>query len=458
MDKRLFQAVLNGDVDNLLREVEANPTMLHAAALEGGENPLHIACLAGHLNFAATVVKLRPQFSWELNQDGFSPLHIAASCGHIEIVKELLQVNPDLCLLQGKNRKIPLHLAVAKGNVEVTKLLLSRLESIDCTTAQGETSLHLALKYNQFEVFHVLIQYLKQVDKEDLLNCKDINGNTILHLAVCKKQYQVVDHILNGGVISKEKLELNSLNKSGLTPLDMLLMFQSEAGDREIHEILIQTGALKAGNLQSPAHTQEKRSNLHVTRHQHPGFHPRKLLNYFRFNSLRDSPSKVRNTLLVIAILVTTATYQPVLSTPGGTWQDDYVPSTLNTSSSSATTNITTATKPHTAGQPIMLTHRPIVYNAFILVNSLGFYTSIHMIVMLTISFPMRFELGIVLIALITSYSFGIIGVIPADQTGTRIVSFFLGLMSTIPMTTLWLRDRPERPRNASANRGQERV
>ncbi|KAI3683168.1 hypothetical protein L1987_83668 [Smallanthus sonchifolius] len=125
--------------------------------------------------------------------------------GHIEIVKELLQVNPDLCLFEGKDRKIPLHLAVAKTHVEVTTLLLLRLESIDCTTAQGETSIHLAVKYNQFKVFQVLIQHVKQVNKEDLLNSKDLYGNTILHLAVFKKQYQVVDLILNGGVMSKGK-------------------------------------------------------------------------------------------------------------------------------------------------------------------------------------------------------------------------------------------------------------
>ncbi|GKG63662.1 hypothetical protein Tco_0645055, partial [Tanacetum coccineum] len=35
-------------------------------------------------------------------------------------------------------------------------------------------------------------------------------------------------------------------------------MFQSEAGDREIEELLVQAGALKAGNLQSPAYTQEQ--------------------------------------------------------------------------------------------------------------------------------------------------------------------------------------------------------
>ncbi|KAJ0816506.1 putative ankyrin repeat-containing domain, PGG domain, ankyrin repeat-containing domain superfamily [Helianthus annuus] len=405
MDQRLFQAAWNGDVNHLLNEIQANPSMLHAAALEGGENPLHVACLAGHLTFVATVVNLRPQLCWELNQDGFSPLHIAASCGHVEIVKVLLQVDLDLCLLEGKDRKIPLHLSVAKGNVEVTKLLLSILESMDCTTAQGETVLHLAVKYNQFKVFEHLIQHLKQANKEDLLNCKDLNGNTCLHLAVYKKQYQVVDLILNGGIISKEKMELNSLNKSGLTPLDTLLMFQSEIGDREIHEILVQSGALKAKSLE---HTQEQSPNLHDTRPNHHRSLAKELLDYFSYNKLNETPTEVRNTLLVIVILVAAATYQSTLSPPGGTWQDDFFPSTLNNSSSSATSN-TNATLPHTAGKPIMLIYKPSIYGIFLFANMLAFYTSIHMIFTLTGGFPMRFELHVTVGALMLSHMAGLV-------------------------------------------------
>lgn len=65
----------------------------------------------------------------------------------------------------------------------------------------------------------------------------------------------MVDFLLNAEGTVNENMELNSLNKSMLTPLDILLMFQSEAGDREIEELLVQAGALKAKNLQSPAHT-----------------------------------------------------------------------------------------------------------------------------------------------------------------------------------------------------------
>ncbi|XP_022027723.1 ankyrin repeat domain-containing protein 49-like [Helianthus annuus] len=163
MDQQLIQAAWNGDVDYLLKELDRSPSTLHAVVLE------------------ATVIKLRLEFSRELNHDGFSPLHIAAACGHVEIVRELLRVAFDLCLIKGKeNRKIPLHLAF--------------------------------IKYRFYRV----------------------------HTAQ---------------VISKEKMELNSINKYGLTPLDILLMFQSESGDREIIEILNETGALKADKLKSQVDT-----------------------------------------------------------------------------------------------------------------------------------------------------------------------------------------------------------
>ncbi|GKC50157.1 ankyrin repeat-containing protein BDA1-like protein, partial [Tanacetum coccineum] len=265
---------------------DINPHTLHAVALEGGETPLHIVCFAGHLTFAATVIKLRQEFCKELNQDGFSPLHIAAACGHVDIVKELLK------------------LTLSKIDV-VRELLASSLDSVECTTAQGETSLHLAVMNNQFEALKVLMQHLKQVNKEDLLNCKDFHGNNSLHLAVARKQYE------------------------GSTPLDILLMFQSEAGDREIEELLVQAGALKAGNLQSPAYTQEQTAYHSDTRSENPPSPAMKLINYFKYNNLQDSPNKVRNTLLVIIILITSATYQPALSPPGGAWQDDFTPSIM---------------------------------------------------------------------------------------------------------------------------------
>ncbi|KAK1413434.1 hypothetical protein QVD17_35207 [Tagetes erecta] len=449
MDRELIQAAWNGDVDHLLKEVDRNPSTLHAVSLECSETPLHIACFTGHLHFAAMVIKLRPEFCKELNQDGFSPLHIAAACGHVEIVKELLKVDFGLCLIKGKNRNIPLHLAVIKGKTDVVNELLSSCsDSVECTTAQGDNSIHLAVKNNQFEAFKVLIQHLKQVNKEVLLNYKDFNANTIFHLAVSRKQFDVLEFLLNGQVICKENMELNSLNKSGLTPLDTLLIFQSEAGDREIEEILIQSGALKAVNLQSPTYTHEERSTNHdaIIAQQHSRSPAKKVLDYFKYSNLNDSPSNVRNTLLVIVILITAATYQPALSPPGGFWQDDLVPSN------------STAAKPHTAGEAIMLTHNPISFSIFLYANSVGFYTSLHMLMVLTTSFPMRIEMYILVIALSTTYSTSIIAIAPGGFVQYGFIGMSTTLPFLIPATICLLRNRLSRRRIASVNTSQERV
>ncbi|XP_042966313.1 uncharacterized protein LOC122299897 [Carya illinoinensis] len=44
-------------------------------------------------------------------------------------------------------------------------------------------------------------------------------------------------------------------------------------------------------------------------------------LKYFRYMPERDSPSDVRNALLVVMALIAAATFQAALNPPGGVWQ-----------------------------------------------------------------------------------------------------------------------------------------
>jgi len=193
MDRRLWEAAQKGDVHHLQSLIKEVPFLLSTVSLAGSnETPLHIACLSLHLEFAKEIIRLRPEFARELNQDGFSPLHIASANGDIEIVKELLKVDRNLCLLKGKNRRIPLHYAVIKGRKHVIKeLLVASPNSAAEVTARGETCHHLAVKNHQFEGFKLLLDNLKEFNMYDLLNKKDIQGNTVLHLAVSTKQYEV---------------------------------------------------------------------------------------------------------------------------------------------------------------------------------------------------------------------------------------------------------------------------
>ncbi|XP_027109617.1 ankyrin repeat-containing protein BDA1-like isoform X1 [Coffea arabica] len=441
MDRRLIEAAQTGNVQDLHNLIKENPLVLRSAPLAVSETPLHIACIGGHIDYVKEVLHLRPEFAEELNQDGFSPLHIASGNGDIQIVKELLQVNCFLCLIKGRERRIPLHYAAIKGRIHVIHELLSACaESVGYVTGRGETILHLALKNNQFEAFEFLVQYLIRSNNREILNKKDHQGESILHLAVSRKQYeQVIDFMLDKNVFHEGRVEVNSLNKRGFTPIDSLL---SEGGDREIEEMLKAAGARMAADLQSPQNGASS-DNLVVTTQSPSPFQSRrvraqspsaKLLNYFKFDKLRDSPNEVRNTLLVLAVLIATATYQAVLSPPGGVWQDDSLPS-------QGTGTNATSTKPHKAGEAVMGTHRKTSYGLFLIFNSIGFFMSTFMINVLTAGFPLRMELQLSLLALMATYDTSMAAISPDEDITLWFTILSAVLPVLIPIVTKIMRD-----------------
>ncbi|GFS32647.1 hypothetical protein Acr_00g0023700 [Actinidia rufa] len=459
MDRRLMEAARTGNVDALMKLLEEDPLLLHSLALAGGgcETPLHMASMAGQLHFVQQILKLRQhQFETELNQDGFSPLHIASANGYLEIVKELLKVvsGLHLCRLQGREGRIPLHCAAIKGRVQVMKELLNASpDSVEDVTARRETALHLAVKNNQFQGLRLLVAHLNHFKKEGVLNNKDGQGNTILQLAVSRKQYeakkdfpficeivdeQVVDLLLGEHSDTKAAVDVNSLNNNGLTALDCLLLFQSEAGDREIEEILRQAGGSRARDLHtSVAQTGSTISNQN--QHNQPAApeQPRRspakqVLEYFKYNKARDSPSEIRNAMLVTAILIATATYQAVLSPPGGVWQDD---------------SLQGATKAHTAGQSIMGSKRTAAYILFLFFNSVGFFASVNMIYVLTSGFPLQLELQIAMFALTLTYDASMTAIAPSNGFSVFFTIISITIPFMIPIATVVARNYLKWPR-----------
>lgn len=188
----LFEAARTGNTEHLHNLLKDYPLLLDNIALGGGENPLHIACIVGHIDFARELIRLKREFAAELNQDGLSPLHIASANGNMDIVKLLLTLDNNLCLLKGKEQRVPLHYAAIKGRLQViTELIRASPDCVTDFTARNETALHLAVTNYQFEAFRVLMEHIKKLKKEDVLNKKDDQGNTILHVAVSRRQYEV---------------------------------------------------------------------------------------------------------------------------------------------------------------------------------------------------------------------------------------------------------------------------
>ncbi|KAL3739001.1 hypothetical protein ACJRO7_020402 [Eucalyptus globulus] len=306
MERRLLEAARKGNVDELKDLVSSNELILKEMALEAaGHTLLHVACVAGHLDVVQELLKHMPKLAKKVNAGGFSPLHIAAAQGEVEIARELLRVGEDLCFVKGRERRIPLHYAVVNGELNVMKVLLSASpESVEETTAREETVLHLAVKNNRFDAVVVLVEHLKQHKKEQVIKRQDNKGNTVLHVAAAIQNFEAI----------------RDRRREYLEPLDV-----SSRSDQEIREILAQAGA-KHGQSNLPSSEivlviGDQDNNERATSYQSvrkpavendqpPSLPPKDSTQ--GQNPLGDKP----NDLLVVAVLIVTATFQAVIQPP----------------------------------------------------------------------------------------------------------------------------------------------
>ncbi|KAL0309083.1 UNVERIFIED_CONTAM: hypothetical protein Sradi_5850600 [Sesamum radiatum] len=417
MDRiRLIEAARKGDVNKLHNLLKDDPYLLRAVALADGDTPLHVACVGGHINFVREVLNLSPELVLELNQDGFSPLHIVSANGDIEIARQILELGCHLCLVKGKEKRIPLHWAVAKGRIEVIRELLSACtDSITDVTARGETCFHLAVKSNQFEAFKVLVEHVVVFGKEDLLNKRDYHGNTILHLATSRKQYEVVDLLLDKNFGYKVKLEMNLLNKNGLTPLEVL---RSEGGDSEIEEMLSLGGATAAETL-----THSFRLSAMEN-----------LVNSSQIPSQNQSVQEQQTSRCKSTSEKLQDYFKQFLALPVACGRMTFG-QTLNNGSS--------ARRPprHTAGQAVMGTNKAVAYGLFLLFNSMGFFMALHMMNFLTIGLPMQFELRVALFALTATYDTCMVAITPNGWILVLFIVLSIVMPFIMPVLTKVVRD-----------------
>ncbi|XP_037495839.1 LRR receptor-like serine/threonine-protein kinase SIK1 isoform X2 [Jatropha curcas] len=197
MESELFKAALSGNVGQLLLLLRENPDVLVDSAMVTANTPLHIAAANGHCEFVRTMLSYKSSFAWELNEDGFTALNLAIEKGHIDIVKYLLLHDPGLRMLKDSEGRTSLHCAAIHGKTNIINELLMEFEDcLDERTARGETVLHLALKYNKEEAFVVLMNWVKQTQKEKLLDLKDKAGSTVLELAQSKKKNKAIIQLI----------------------------------------------------------------------------------------------------------------------------------------------------------------------------------------------------------------------------------------------------------------------
>ncbi|KAJ4712633.1 Ankyrin repeat family protein [Melia azedarach] len=412
MEQSLNKSAGCGDVEALYSILSADPHVLDRFdQISFVDNPLHIAAAAGNTHFAMEIATLKPSLAWKLNHLGFSPMHLALQNGHDQLVRAMLTIDSEFVRVKAKGRVTPLHYVAQIEDVDLLVDFLSVCpSSIEDLTVQCENAAHLAVKNYRFRAFEVLLGWLKRTNKEEILKWKDEDGNTVLHIATDTNQPKVMKSVI-------PYINVNAKNLSGLTAED-IFNFKRDSLGREVGKILRRAKAKRASELKDSSITLadylSRDLSLMEKRDKRLGI----------VGKSQENSADLRNIILVVAILIATATYQAVLSPPGGYWQET---SPLVTGENT-NTFITSNSTHFQAGKMILGSDTYLIL--FYIFNSLAFYASLCTILTVISGLPYFTVLFISTSFLIYAYHFSLAGTFPSVR-----ISRYISIMYALAVT-----------------------
>ncbi|XVE68679.1 hypothetical protein DITRI_Ditri09bG0088000 [Diplodiscus trichospermus] len=342
---KLRQAAQAGDIYELYNALleEEEDVLSRIDEAEHVETPLHIAASRGHADFAKAIMYLKPSCGRKLDRNICSPMQLALQNGHREVVLDLLAVDKDLVRVKGREGYSALHYAAEKGDIDILAQFLKACPAcVEDVTIRNETALHLAVKCNKLAAVEILARYLRRtrlyckVPKCHLLNFKDRNGNTALHIAASNTQPQMIQVLIECQVGRKET------NNEGFSALDLLERQSSETDNREscinimreapkersvmVRQFLLLSGLGKEVivYLKNVLLKHEKEVEASLSEMLRSKITKKEESLMLQMRTIIIMSTEKINALLVVVTLILTATYQAMLSPPGGVWQGDY--------------------------------------------------------------------------------------------------------------------------------------
>lgn len=164
----IFGAAQMGDLETLISELEADPSLLHQASLYDRQSLLHLAASNGQIDVLSWLLdrSIRPDV---LNRNKQTPLMLAAMHGKISCVEKLLHAGANILMFDSLRGRTCLHYAAYYGHSDCLQaILLSARTShvamswgfarfVNIRDGKGETPLHLAARQRRPDCVHILL-------------------------------------------------------------------------------------------------------------------------------------------------------------------------------------------------------------------------------------------------------------------------------------------------------------
>ncbi|MFT3893441.1 MAG: ankyrin repeat domain-containing protein [Anaerolineales bacterium] len=139
----IFEAAATGKINNVIRLLARDPQLVNAYT-EDGFQPLGLACFFGHFDAAEYLVKAgAPVNAQSRNGLKAAPIQSAAAGGHRKIVKMLLEYNADPNIRE-QGGYTPLHAAAQNGDEEMIRTLIYGGADLTIKSNDGKLPLDLA--------------------------------------------------------------------------------------------------------------------------------------------------------------------------------------------------------------------------------------------------------------------------------------------------------------------------
>lgn len=155
---RLRQSIIEGNLLVVKRLLKRFPDLLENIDPSNGWSSLHYASYNGRYLICVHLISLGHDKNEVLKTfKGDTTVHLALTNGHEQTTHLLLQHFPKMLNQQGDQGYTPLHVSVIKDYYKCVDMLLAIGADFNIVDSEGDSCLHLAMKYGSLQSIRILI-------------------------------------------------------------------------------------------------------------------------------------------------------------------------------------------------------------------------------------------------------------------------------------------------------------